>query len=289
MSYDILQKADHSMVELDPFPHLVIDDALPQELYDRLAASYPDPERMPEKYKSMNNQRYNLLSRWGATEFPFEDASADWRAFVEANESTAFVEKAFSLFPDYLAESSGLSKIDLSKFGPDLPTKIKTEDVVAPSDMKPRVTVAVNTPATAIKSVRGVHTDNARKAYVGLLYFRLPEDDSTGGDLEIFRWKEGARRSSWPVAADPAAVELVKTIEYRPNRLIFFLATDNALHGVSPRSITPSWRRLVVISGWFPGVDYFDTDTMHGHFSGIRAQVGAAARRLLGKQRVTAD
>ena len=80
-------------------------------------------------------------------------------------------------------------------------------------DVKPRVTVAVNTPATAPKSVRGAHTDNARKAYVGLLYFRLPEDESTGGDLEIFRWKDGVTPKPWAVAADPSEVERVKTIE----------------------------------------------------------------------------
>lgn len=289
MNYNILQNVDASMIEMEPFPHVVIDNALPQDVYDRLSASYPDPEGMPEKYKSMNNQRYNLLSRWGATELPFEQASDDWRRFIEENESTAFVERAFSLFPDYLAEHGAERAIDLSKFGPDLPGKIKTDPLVTFDEVKPRVTVAVNTPATALKSVRGAHTDNARKAYVGLLYFRLPEDESTGGDLEIFRWKDGAARQPWAVAADPAAVECIKTIEYRPNRLVLFLTTDNALHGVSPRSVTPTWRRLVVISGWFPGVDYFDTDTMHGRFSGVRAQLGAAARRLLGRERVTAD
>lgn len=286
MSYNILQNSHKAVVKNHPFPHIVIDDALPADIYERLANSYPNPENMSRDRKTMNNQRYNLLSRWGATEFPVDEASEDWRKFIEANESTAFVEQAYALFPDF-TDNGG--KIDLSGYGPSLAEKIKTDELIGFDEVKPRVTVAVNTPVKKMSSVRGPHTDNLRKAYVGLLYFRLPEDDSTGGDLEIYRWKNGEPKKHWPVAVDGQDVEQESTIGYKPNRLIFFLATDRALHGVSPRSVTPHWRRLVVISGWFPGVDYSDTDTMHGRFSGIAARAKGLVRRALGRERVTAD
>ena len=287
LSYDILQHADMAQVRMDPFPHIVIDDALPAELFERLSASFPDPEDMLPERKAENNKRFNLLSRWGATEFDFDGASPDWQNFVEANESTAFVERAFALFPDHVKLENGERRIDLARFGPDLPAAIKTGDTVGFDEVVPRVTVAVNTPVTKVNSVRGPHTDNRRKAYVGLLYFRLPEDDSTGGDLEIYRWKNGEAKTHWPVKADADDVELVETLRYKPNRLIFFLTNDRALHGVSPRSVTPYWRRLVVISGWFPGVDYSDTDTMHGRLAGAKSLLKGALRRALGKERLT--
>lgn len=289
MSYSILQNVDKAVIKADPFPHVVIDDALPADVFERLSASYPDPTKMAFDRRTKSNQRYNLLSRWGATEFPFDEASEDWRKFVEANESTDFVKAAYALFPDFTDDAEGATKIKLGPYGPRLAEKIKTADLVGFEEVKPRVTVAANTPVRKVSSVRGPHTDNLRKAYVGLLYFRLPADDSTGGDLELFRWKDNQAKSHWPVAVDRNDVERVDTFEYRPNRLIFFLTTDRALHGVSPRSITPHWRRLVVISGWFPGVDYSDTDTMHGRLSGVAARAKGIIRRIFGRERVTID
>lgn len=283
---NVLAKGRADMVKLDPFPYIVIDNALPQDVYDRLEATYPDPERMLTERKQKNNHRYNLLSKWGATEFAYEEASEEWKAFTEANASPEFVHTVFELFPSFKENAAGSSKIDVSKFGPNLADKLKIDRYVSFEDVVPRVTVAVNTPVTQVSSVRGAHTDNVRKAYVGLLYFRLPQDDSTGGDLEIFKWKAGAKERDWAVKADLDEVDLMETIGYKPNRMILFLTTHNALHGVSPRSITPHWRRLVVISGWLPGVDHYDTDTMHGRIAGLKATVKAAARRIVGRSSV---
>lgn len=288
-AFDILSRAEPSLVKTSPYPYIVIDNALPQEEYDLLSSTYPDPEAMSADRKQKNNHRYNLLSKWGATEFPFEEASDPWKQFTETNTSPEFVRKVYDLFPDYTAGENGSAGVDLSNYGPELHKKIKVDPTVPFAEVIPRVTVAVNTPVTEVSSVRGAHTDNIRKAYVGLLYFRLPGDDSTGGNLEVSKWKDGVAPRDWATAAKPEEVDILETVEYHPNRLILFLTTNNALHGVSPRSITPHWRRLVVISGWFPGVDYYDTDTMHGAFSGIKANIRSLARRALGKASVSAD
>lgn len=281
----VLDSATSEMVKHDPFPYIVVDNALPEDVYQRLADTYPDPELMQEDRKRQNNRRYDLLSKWGATEFPYENASDEWKAFTDTHTSKAFVQSVFGLFPDCLSQVDGQPKIDISRFGPNLSQKIKIGSTVGFDEIVPRVTVAVNTPVKEVSSVRGAHTDAIRKAYVGLLYFRLPEDDSTGGDLEIFKWKDGVKQEDWAVKVDRRKVDLLETIEYKPNRLILFQTTSNALHGVSPRSATPYWRRLVVISGWLPGVDHYDTDTMHGRLAGLKASALAIARRAIGRAR----
>lgn len=88
-------------------------------------------------------------------------------------------------------------------------------------------------------------------------------------------------RKNWAVSAPLEEVEIVETIKYKPNRLILFMCTKDALHGVSPRSVTPHWRRLVVISGWLPGVDYADTDTFERGFGGLAVRVKNKLRRLI--------
>ena len=251
MNYNALARVTTSTVKNEPFPYVVVDNALPDDLYERLARTYPDPAHLSADKKAKNNNRYNLLSKWGNTEYPYEEASEEWKAFTEANASPQFVSSVFGFFPDFVENVGGSPKIDLGKYGPDLAGQIKVAPKVGFDEVIPRVTIGVNSPVTEVSSVRGAHMDNIRKAYVGLMYFRAPEDDSTGGDLELFRWKAGHKAKNWASKVPRSEVEVIETVSYVPNRLVLFLNTSNSLHGVSPRSVTPHWRRLVVLSGWF--------------------------------------
>ena len=82
-----------------------------------------------------------------------------------------------------------------------------------------------------------------------LLYFRRSDDHSTGGDLEIWRWKEGREPAFLGKQASEADAELVSTIPYRANTLVAFVNSERALHAVSIRQPTPHSRRLVNIIG----------------------------------------
>ena len=44
-----------------------------------------------------------------------------------------------------------------------------------------------NSPVRTPSTVRGPHLDSPFKLFAALLYFRAPEDDSSGGDLEFVR------------------------------------------------------------------------------------------------------
>ena len=49
--------------------------------------------------------------------------------------------------------------------------------------------ISINTPVTNTPSsvIRG-HIDKSAKLFAGLFYLRLPDDTSTGGDLEIYKF-----------------------------------------------------------------------------------------------------
>ncbi len=108
--------------------------------------------------------------------------------------------------------------------------------------------IEINCPVTVASSSRGPHLDTPNRIYSGLFYLRHPEDDSTGGDLQLFRWKDGP--VSWIDAYElpPDRVECVATIPYRPNLLVFFPQGIDAIHGVSARQPTPHFRRYVFIT-----------------------------------------
>lgn len=281
----VLDRVDRSAVRHEPFPYLVIDDALPAAEYEALSRTYPDARRMDAKLFEKNNHRYNLLSDWGAAEFALEDASPEWRAFIAQHSSPDFVRQVFDVFSDYTVARDGETRLRTDALGPGLARAMKVDEEIAMDAIKSRVTVAVNTPVREVSRVRGIHTDAKRKAYVGLLYFRTPEDDSTGGDLEVFGWKPDAAREGWPVVVDEERAVLAETVAYRPNRFVLFPTTHDALHAVSPRGATPHVRRLVVISGWLPNVDHHETDTTHGRLAGIKSALFAKVRHAMGAAR----
>ena len=50
---------------------------------------------------------------------------------------------------------------------------------------------AYNTPVKSSHVVTGPHLDHFDKINFGLYYLRLDDDKSEGGDLVIYKWKDG--------------------------------------------------------------------------------------------------
>lgn len=253
----VLDRVSAADVVLEPFPHIVIHDALPAEEYEALSRAFPTLETLPGDLAGANNRRFNLYASWGPTELPSAETPPAWRRFLDAHTSTEFSRKVFDLFPSFTTEGAepGTRWIRTEKYGDGLANLLGLSDTVADTDIIARATVAVNTPVAVPTSVRGPHIDSRWKAYVGLHYVRSAEDDSEGGDLSLYRWKEGATPDPWTNKADPALVEAFATIKYAPNTYVLMLNTDNSLHGVTVRQKTSHVRRFAVTSGWFPGVD----------------------------------
>jgi hypothetical protein len=111
--------------------------------------------------------------------------------------------------------------------------------------------IAVNTPAlTEGTSVRTPHLDRTDKLFIGLLYLRLPDDDSQGADLELLKPKQDGKLVYGRQRLLPAEQTIhVRTIPYRKNTLVLFLNTPKSLHGVTPRGITRHTRYFINLVG----------------------------------------
>ncbi len=89
--------------------------------------------------------------------------------------------------------------------------------------------------------------------YAGLYYFRMDGDDSTGGDLELYRFKPGGRAYKKATREIPDdLVQKVKVIPYAKNTLVLFPHSADSVHGVSTRSTTTFPRRHVNFVGELP-------------------------------------
>ena len=268
----ILGKANRADIRTEPFPHIVVPDALPQGLFDELMESYPTTETVSANRISRNRiVKSNTLLKLGAREVADTPEITDtWRAFFDYHMSRAFFLDVVDFWQDFIAEAYPNIEADLGKPLGDLTTGIRhhgsrENPANRAEDIQLDCQFGVNSAVDSPSSVRGTHLDSRYKLYAGLLYFRDPEDDSTGGEFELWRYRDPNFRYHRGTAVDRRSVEnmpvnrltridshhleRVGSVPYAANVLVMWLNAPYAVHGVSPRQSTAWTRRYVNFLG----------------------------------------
>lgn len=254
--HSILAKASKDQIRRDPFPHIVIEDALEPELYAALAETMPTAEYIAEKIGKpiTSNERYNYMS-----EHMFNDDSIApvWKEFAAHHASPEFYREFLDLFyDDLVAANPGAEGI----CGPlhDLRVGRRNHDTFETHDILMDCTAVINSAVTGRpSSYRGPHVDKPYKLFGGLFYMRLPEDDAEGGNLVLYKYRSDEALFQTSASEygdnrydiDPKYVEEVTTVRYRPNTLVLYPINPLALHGVSVRQVTDHQRRFVALVG----------------------------------------
>jgi hypothetical protein len=271
----LLERLDAASVRTDPFPHIVLTPALPEPLVDRLLATVPPHEVLCAGQRPGSNRRFS---------FPATDAlrhaavGAEWRGVVEACASPSFFSRVMEVFAPWLRQQH--PDID-SAVGPleHLKAGVRFRDSFETADVLMDALISINTPVTGRASaVRRAHVDSPHKLYAGLLYLRHPDDDSCGGDLELFRFRAGTRvfRDAEVRESD---VEVAATVPYARNTLVIYPNSLHALHGVTVRQPTRHTRLFLNLIGEVRR-PLFDLGA-HQKPSLVRAVVPAWARRAV--------
>ncbi|CAL6331120.1 unnamed protein product [Bathycoccus prasinos] len=183
-----------------------------------------------------------------------------WIEFVKYHTSQSFFNEVVDIFG-----------YDLERYRRDVPLKmgksfqtLRTGVRNLKSRNKPDIVldaqIAMNTPVRRQgTTVRGEHVDHLNEVYAGLLYFRSPDDTSSGGSLEILECVRGKtckkipktdhRSRSWQVQFNPKDMRTVAEVPYEKNTLVMFVNGRTSYHRVSKRSQTMFPRRLVNLIG----------------------------------------
>lgn len=263
-------------VRSNPFPYVVVRNALAADHYQSLAAGLPGLDRLREEHRAANNRRVDLVSSSGKAELAIDDVPQVWGDFLRQHASDEFVSDVVSVFASHIPrcaprlyqeilapawkrslheprELGGGRRFSMLRPLTWFGRTTWLNDFSRPQslDVQGRATLALNTPVRQVTSVRGPHVDSPHKCYVGLFYLRHPDDRSTGGDLELFRYKPGRFKKPWAAKIPAEDVEVVETVPYQANTFVVFLNTSDSIHGVTVRSQTDVPRYLVVTSGWF--------------------------------------
>lgn len=239
----VLARAASLSLETEPFPHLLIDNALDPDVYVSLTAQFPALDIVNYKGRPVRNNRLYQIPARAVEADP--RIAVEWKEFFRYHVSIQFWHEALRLLKSHLLminpDLEQIAGARLEDF-----RAVAREKKHAPFDAEICLEChfGINSPVTKPSSVRSPHLDHPRKLFNALLYCRTPEDDTAGGELILYRriaplaYTEGS-------GIMPTRVVEAKRISYRANRLVLFLSSPWSVHGVSPRPKTPHMRRYV--------------------------------------------
>jgi hypothetical protein len=278
MEITAFDRASAQDIVLDPFPHLVIPNALPNALYQELLTCRPDPFT---NFAAPPNLRLPIAAHLLMT---MDHIPPLWKELARALTAPAICRRVATLFADHLHPDQPLNLLaenptqerawglvhrdspmdqPLSAVGhPRQPTgRIFTEarlEVVSPSAQ------------TDGGSHRRAHLDSRNRLFTALLYLRPDDDDSQGGGLDLFGWRHKPTLEQMEAfQLDETMVERRATLPYHGNTIALFPQSPVALHGMAPRGPATHQRAYIFISAEMTD-PWFDDQSL--------SQTGAAAR-----------
>jgi hypothetical protein len=228
--YSLLQKK--LTVQADPYPHVVIEDALPWDLYEQLEREWPEQQLLatqPHDNGICYRLKADSMLRPGLV-------SEAWRKFTEYHTSVKFYNEVKNVFKDYITDLPNIEN-SLSPRGWD-----KGNDMIG-TDCQ----TVMHSPIDF--SSRTPHIDNPREIYAGLLYMPYPKDDSTGGEFQIHRAVGEIKRVNKNGGREVEIKNqgsIVKSVPYKRNTFVIFCNNSSAsVHSVSKRENATLHRRSV--------------------------------------------
>jgi hypothetical protein len=234
-------------VQWNPFPHLVRVNALPNEIYDRIQASFPEPNTIFGKGR---NRIANAAVRRSALQVLNDpDIAFEWRDFFAMHVSATFWADIVRVFGAALRETFPDLEERVGSRLEDFRVGIRGERSKA--DVSLECQFVINTPSTTPSTVKTPHVDKRQTIFAGLFYLRDPEDRSEGGDLEFYTWKQSPRFLRYRMTL-PDDVAFDRRVAYAANTLACFVNSARSVHGVSQRMPSTRPRRYINLIAELP-------------------------------------
>ena len=247
----LLDNVSRSQLRLEPFPHYVIENALPIDTYAKLSKSFPSSYLSSDSSHVINDRGHTrrLLAR----NFPLvSDVPQTWCDFADVHTHPSFFRAVTSFFlqqPIEIYYPGLLSKLQ----NLDISLRSGEQSIDSNSCLTDFQLVA-NLPHGDNHSSRSPHLDNPQQLYAILYYMRSTDDQSIGGGLKLYSASNcvksithGRNRS-----IDEQYLTPFDLLPYKSNTAILFLNTRKSYHSVQPIFSQSVIRRSVNIIGELP-------------------------------------
>ncbi len=239
--YSVLQNKSKMIYSFNTFPYLIIDDALPVDLYNKLKSTFPSNKKIigQNEYKENYAYRYNANNSLNDPEI-----SNEWKEFIKYHTSFDFLNDFYEVFGKSIKK---IYKVEKEKLFNQNNIGVRFQKQ---SRFNLDCQFVINTPTQGDTSVIEPHLDNPVEFYAALLYMKDDDDDSRGGNLTTYTFKDKPSFYGKSRVRDDK-INLIEEIEYKKNRLVMFLNSPYSLHGVTKRSKTTNYRKYINIIGEF--------------------------------------
>lgn len=241
----VLKRARKVDIVGEPFPHLVIQDALEPDFYAELASEFPTAGIILNGRIAESNRNYRYTANDVLDD---QRISPRWRQFTRYHTSQDFFNEVVELFGSYIQALNPDLETSASKQLGEWKSSVRFREPTR--DIALECQFAYGAPVAQLSRSIGPHVDREVALFAGLFYMRDDEDDSEGGDLELYRFSDSQPVFEQDSRLVPDAhVTRFRSIRYARNTLVFFLHSPKSVHGVSPRSVTRFPRRHINLVG----------------------------------------
>ncbi len=206
-----------------------MDNALPPEMADALARSFPARQHFVRWRPVGHNQKLYLRASAASAARGFPEA---WRAYLQESLDTDLARECLRIFGPHLRHEYPQHNFDHSSiaFRTDRPGG-------GESDLLLDSLLLTHTPSVVTGAERGPHIKLARSLVLGYLYVRPEADRAAGADDVLYAPRDGIRPALFGrQEASLADLTPAVTIPRRHNRLFLFLNTARSFQAPSPRS-----------------------------------------------------
>ena len=228
---------------IKPYPHICVDDALPDNIYNELEATFPD-----ELVCSTQPHDGGITYRYKANPALINEfLPSIWQEVFEYHTSSEYFRGCINLF-----------EASIEKYYPhlleDLYNKpISVRDIDDSGYFVTDCQFVIHEPVAETSTSRTPHVDNPVEIYAGLLYMRRPDDKSTGGNFTIHKTTGEITEVNKTLGrqVDNSLHSPIKQVPYRRNVFCMFLNVKGSVHSVTPRVGATERRYSINIIGEF--------------------------------------
>lgn len=229
-----LENISPDQVRAHPFPHVVVENVIDQELCDQLIAQFPQQEIIAGTQRHAKTTKYYLNAEqsqrdsrvtplWKQTLLDLVQPNV-WHSLVRI-----FGDSLLREYPDFEGRYGALSGF---RIGNRRQEDFSNKDVLLDSK------ALIHTPVFDSSEIERLpHLKDFRTVFLAYLFLRPDDDKSEGADFDFYSVRPGKPILLGPrQTAKPVQLKLETRVPYRKNTLVMFLNTPRSFQGVTARS-----------------------------------------------------
>ncbi len=222
-----------------PFPHVYVENALPEQVYDELEKNFP--ENIICQQSPVEGGK---AFRYKVRDCVINPPPPIWVDFFGYHTSKEYFYECIKIFEPIIEKKYPqyehlLSDEKISRRGIDDKGKYLTD-----------CQCVIHEPIDETGTSRTPHMDNPVEIYAGLLYMKHKNDYSVGGNFTLHKQvREIKNFYNNDREIENGLYEEVFQVPYKKNSFCMFLNVPGSIHSVSPRKKPTERRRSVNIIG----------------------------------------